>query len=299
MEVFLLRGSQTINLFSLLHVRGGVSSASPVRGGIRLVFSTSVEVFPCSRPITTRRTSLLHVRGGVSQFAPIPGLLDESSPRPWRCFLDEAKLYLRVDVFSTSVEVFLMTEYVNHNDESLLHVRGGVSIQAALVGILRQSSPRPWRCFWSATSSDHLAAVFSTSVEVFPRKLGLTVAVVRLLHVRGGVSILDTDKVSLSRSSPRPWRCFIISPVFTRVFQVFSTSVEVFPMTLLSQNTVSRLLHVRGGVSHSFQMSEMQRRSSPRPWRCFWHWRSCRYSFWAFSTSVEVFLELSQLESHN
>ena len=93
---------------------------------------------------------------------------DESSPRPWRCFLDEAKLYLRVDVFSTSVEVFLMTEYVNHNDESLLHVRGGVSHSFQMSEMQRRSSPRPWRCFLASGDRGRAGAVFSTSVEVFP-----------------------------------------------------------------------------------------------------------------------------------
>ncbi len=50
----------------LLHVRGGVSNANPTRGGIRLVFSTSVEVFRLHWVQCSVAERLLHVRGGVS-----------------------------------------------------------------------------------------------------------------------------------------------------------------------------------------------------------------------------------------
>ena len=51
------------------------------------------------------------------------------------------------DVFSTSVEVFLVM----------------------CPGLLwwAESSPRPWRCFSAGTSQGAMAKVFSTSVEVF------------------------------------------------------------------------------------------------------------------------------------
>ena len=95
----------------LLHVRGGVSNAAPVRGGIRLVFSTSVEVFPSDAKTRIVPVSLLHVRGGVSPGTGKSHLAISSSPRPWRCF-PLPELYRAVPiVFSTSVEVFPMPPF--------------------------------------------------------------------------------------------------------------------------------------------------------------------------------------------
>ena len=37
------------------------------------------------------------------------------------------------------------------------------------------------------------------------------------------------------QSSPRPWRCFLISKALTSQMKVFSTSVEVFPLQAMSQ----------------------------------------------------------------
>ena len=45
MEVFLIEFVDQFFSYGLLHVRGGVSDSAYERGLIRLVFSTSVEVF--------------------------------------------------------------------------------------------------------------------------------------------------------------------------------------------------------------------------------------------------------------
>ena len=106
-EVFLYRLGRRCGKPSLLHVRGGVSSAygfnyfvlgsSPRpwrcflellgRLGDRLVFSTSVEVFLLCAHHKTSSNGLLHVRGGVSGGLTAYGVPVKSSPRPWRCFL--------------------------------------------------------------------------------------------------------------------------------------------------------------------------------------------------------------------
>ena len=85
-EVFLLRGGFQIKTKSLLHVRGGVSFSGVGWVSVRAssprpwrcfsprrslsarapVFSTSVEVFPCTPSAMVMVSSLLHVRGGVS-----------------------------------------------------------------------------------------------------------------------------------------------------------------------------------------------------------------------------------------
>ena len=115
-----------------------------------MVFSTSVEVFLAQWLVILVSFRLLHVRGGVSSFtlAPPPSTL--SSPRSWRCFQNSLILGEDCNVFSTSVEVFLRSGISKLKQIGLLHVRGGVSE------------------YWKEIVG--LAVVFSTSVEVFPRK---------------------------------------------------------------------------------------------------------------------------------
>ena len=111
------------------------------------VFSTSVEVFLVSDHFWAGHTGLLHVRGGVSACGYTPDFMVMSSPRPWRCFLSTPRQPGQIKVFSTSVEVFPITDTVNDVYGSLLHVRGGVSNPTML--------------------DKRLSEVFSTSVEVF------------------------------------------------------------------------------------------------------------------------------------
>jgi len=50
-------------------------------------------------------------------------------------------------------------------------------------------------------------------------------------------------------SSPRPWRCFQNESTCELTASVFSTPVEVFPLTGQLTEAQERLLHARGGVS--------------------------------------------------
>ena len=93
-----------------------------------------------------------------------------------------------LNVFSTSVEVFLTLFVIPPCTMSLLHVRGGVSESGLYALIFGSSSPRPWRCFWPARVLVRLWIVFSTSVEVFPQAAVKEAITKGLLHVRGGVS---------------------------------------------------------------------------------------------------------------
>ena len=174
-----------------------------------MVFSTSVEVFLRS--------------GEFERF------YAQSSPRPWRCFLPRSDATRWRAVFSTSVEVFLQDLIRSEVVGRLLHVRGGVSDQTAkALGCVR-SSPRPWRCFFRIRFQLLRHGVFSTSVEVFPTPRPGPRTYWRLLHVRGGVSIVNCLFKREPGSSPRPWRCFLNSQGLKIEPVVFSTSVEVFP----------------------------------------------------------------------
>ena len=126
-EVFLIRFCTLRNALRLLHVRGGVSEPHRVKARLRRssprpwrcfpqcgiakrmtpVFSTSVEVFLALILLVLFIHRLLHVRGGVSHVALVSRARCGSSPRPWRCFRENAAHASAHNVFSTSVEVFL------------------------------------------------------------------------------------------------------------------------------------------------------------------------------------------------
>ena len=176
-------------------------------------------------------------------------MADESSPRPWRCFLvPENRKYPRM-VFSTSVEVFPFPQWFHVARFGLLHVRGGVSTGDRDSRPQYRSSPRPWRCFSALDDAQESVFVFSTSVEVFPSAARHFAALRCLLHVRGGVSGDQRSGPTANTSSPHPWRCFFARGLSKIDRSVFSTSVEVFPTNQNPRRRNCGLLHVRGGVS--------------------------------------------------
>ena len=198
---------------------------------------------------------------------------------------------LNLAVFSTSVEVFPKTWGFPPTQASLLHVRGGVSINRQTKVVTNRSSPRPWRCFSNRPLRLHIRLVFSTSVEVFPNRQIVDRSLRGLLHVRGGVSTDRSSRGQINRSSPRPWRCFWHPPPPVAPAPVFSTSVEVFPRMRHRDSYLRSLLHVRGRVSVIPYVRKLRFTSSPRPWRCFQNGLTGAEVFDVFSTSVEVFLE--------
>ena len=101
-----------------------------------------------------RAFRLLHVRGGVSGTESHLSSSFPSSPRPWRCFLVDPDAEDEDRVFSTSVEVFPQSRGTKCLEQSLLHVRGGVSFTDEQKEALAQSSPRPWRCFYLRAVSE-------------------------------------------------------------------------------------------------------------------------------------------------
>ena len=132
-------------------------------------------------------------------------------------------------VFSTSVEVFLELFVCACDHGSLLYVRGGVSKSVEVNKEVLESSPRPWRCFHAEKQKRICVRVFSTSVEVFLESSSSLISRSSLRHVRGGVSICVAVSPLRPRSSPRPWRCFLVVARRKLTNVVFSTSVEVFP----------------------------------------------------------------------
>ena len=69
--------------------------------------------------------------------------------------------------------------------------------------------------------------------------------------------------------SPRMWRCFSRVAAVLEFDRVFSTYVEVFPITLSFRGLTVGFLHVCGGVSRK-RVERIQKSGfSPRMWRCF------------------------------
>ena len=91
-------------------------------------------------------------------------------------------------------------------------------------------------------------------------------------------------------SSPRPWGCFLSDQLYVMVQNVFPTPVGVFPMTFRTTSRHAGLPHARGGVSSADSARAAHRRSSPRPWGCFFRPFSHSLFLLVFPTPVGVFL---------
>ena len=226
--VFLCLALFLVLCFCLPHVRGGVSQApelgrlanasSPRAWGCfyedcedfmdAAVFPTCVGVFLPRPARVSQRMCLPHVRGGVSIRRPCFVSGEGSSPRAWGCFFLIMKLGNKLGVFPTCVGVFLWAYRDSVYSDSLPHVRGGVSITAAVGTRPHTSSPRAWGCFYVRACILIEAKVFPTCVGVFLSEGGPGFSRRRLPHVRGGVSEKVFRVVFRTASSPRAWGCF-------------------------------------------------------------------------------------------
>ena len=155
-----------------------------------LVFPTPVGVFLIYDSKVVVRKGLPHARGGVS--ATSRGMVprQQSSPRPWGCFLFCSLLAAAVSVFPTPVGVFLVPGKSIAPGQRLPHARGGVSTRKRFCLLRKASSPRPWGCFLVPRFEAESHVVFPTPVGVFPQDNGGSSAPGRLPHARGGVSML-------------------------------------------------------------------------------------------------------------
>ena len=150
---------------------------------------------------------ILHVCGGDPIRLSCLGCIGRYSPRVWRwshgidSWLNEAW------VFSTCVEVILLTTPSLTLKSGILHVCGGDPVKHFAIHITKTYSPRVWR--WSFTVEIFILhpSVFSTCVEVIPKA-------VKFNNAGNGYS-------------PRVWRWSQFSATGTSSNCVFSTCVEV------------------------------------------------------------------------
>ena len=132
--------------------------------------------------------------------------------------------------------------------------------------------------------------VFPTPVGVFRIQAGATWPSERLPHARGGVSKSGLVIQAGDGSSPRPWGCFSQSVADCWAYVVFPTPVGVFPEIGNQAAGYVRLPHARGGVSYDELLFLIRRRSSPRPWGCFFAEAEELAFTQVFPTPVGVFL---------
>ena len=226
-------------------------------------------MFPSANGKNQQESCFLHVRGGVSKKRHRQKKQHEFSPRAWRCFSRLPAEKKTRAVFSTCVEVFPSPQGMRDVLCRFLHVRGGVSERCYSHSTFTSFSPRAWRCFLYFWRYIFWSCVFSTCVEVFPKRMIKTSLKNCFLHVRGGVSTLEAERADYQRFSPRAWRCFSPQTSSVLIRSVFSTCVEVFLDITATGNGGNGFLHVRGGVS--FYRGECGKCTpfSPRAWRCF------------------------------
>ena len=218
--------------------------------------------------------SLPHARGGVSGEHWYFKAPQGSSPRPGGCFWQRAVCDAPRFVFPTPVGVFLKLMRLCFCQRRLPHARGGVSPAGRLWALCTGSSPRPWGCFLMPHALCDGLKVFPTPVGVFPKPTILRATSNCLPHARGGVSTCIKRRMSCTRSSPRPWGCFLLGCIPLWLSSVFPTPVGVFPDYYDSFFLIFRLPHARGGVSTAITVSISFLSSSPRPWGCFWGYLS-------------------------
>ena len=145
----------------------------------------------------------------------------------WRwslCFYTRKGL---IQVFSTYVEVILMSRVKESQISSFLHVCGGDPRCVFTKQRRTRFSPRMWRWSWILFSWIFCTVVFSTYVEVIER-------------------LSPTQGISWS-FSPRMWRWswnFLCQLWHKRVF---STYVEVILLQNTSAPVRASFLHVCGG----------------------------------------------------
>ena len=167
--VFLKNPRNAVRRSGLPHMRGGVSSFTPIKGVTEMscphawgcffyfdvpqvpapVFPTCVGVFPIFTGISASTLGLPHMRGGVSELIASLETAGESSPHAWGCFYSMTIDSTHQFVFPTCVGVFprhLQTVYLW---SGLPHMRGGVSCFIRSDGSISASSPHAWGCFFS------------------------------------------------------------------------------------------------------------------------------------------------------
>ena len=88
-----------------------------------------------------------------------------------------------------------------------------------------------------------------------------------ILHVCGGDPDLPLSNADKVEYSPRMWRWSYLTLLILMLSQVFSTYVEVIPLTADNGYIFDGILHVCGGDPHARLSMSSVCQYSPRMWR--------------------------------
>ena len=149
-------------------------------------------------------------------------------------------------------------------------------------------SPRVWRWSLPVRASTISSRVFSTCVEVILNDLLIRNLWFGILHVCGGDPYIVNNFLYLCKYSPRVWRWSLLQNGDLWSDGVFSTCVEVIPISLFFFRASLSILHVCGGDPHLKWLCKNKTMYSPRVWR--WSYRPyiITNELYVFSTCVEV-----------
>ena len=130
------------------------------------VFSTYVEVILNMNSSRNTVFGILHVCGGDPVPVGFKTLIASYSPRMWRWSSKLIRNCLIFFVFSTYVEVILISGTETADFSSILHVCGGDPVQGVREVNIVEYSPRMWRWSQLRLPPHYRYQVFSTYVEV-------------------------------------------------------------------------------------------------------------------------------------
>ena len=171
-----------------------------------LVFSTYVEVILRMRWLCAAWVCILHVCGGDPRYSWQLKPERQYSPRMWRWSLSCCRPPCYAKVFSTYVEVILLSWKSYTVAQGILHVCGGDPGVGVMSHLHFKYSPRMWRWSCKACQSAISWIVFSTYVEVIPKKDNHGYWDESILHVCGGDPSANSGQIANTEYSPRMWR---------------------------------------------------------------------------------------------
>ena len=171
-----------------------------------IVFSTYVEVILTCEFSIPARSCFLHVCGGDPLQSVLNVVERWFSPRMWRWSQFYWRHVIRNSVFSTYVEVILLTCVDVKDRKGFLHVCGGDPNNGESYIVPFEFSPRMWRWSWMGETTMKNRIVFSTYVEVILQGIAYEDYFKRFLHVCGGDPIGINSSLCITQFSPRMWR---------------------------------------------------------------------------------------------
>ena len=189
------------------------------------------------------------------------------SPRVWRWSYALTQHISKSQVFSTCVEVILVSNCVIDMYNCILHVCGGDPTTRTYFVASSWYSPRVWR--WSHTIYVIIliSHVFSTCVEVILCVCHALSSALGILHVCGGDPLVIRSQWSVWMYSPRVWRWSYIIMYCRNTTGVFSTCVEVILLIKLKCWFNRSILHVCGGDPVDGNICLIDLKYYPRVWR--------------------------------